>query len=254
MKTIIKYIILTASRDLLFYGLLIAIVAGIFISNFLGSTALEEQAQMAVSYSSASIRLILVVGMTIFCCFHIRRGFENKEIDLMLSRPISRGMFVLSYWIGFCIIALSFIAAAFCFILLFQNYSIFGAIIWVLSLILEVFLVISFAIFASFILKSAVSSVLLTFGFYFISRMLGFFLYILAKPTATDFLSLDFYANKILWFVSSILPRLDLFAKSQWLIYGVESYNDIKLFALQAAIYIPLLLFSAVYDFRNKQF
>ena len=43
MQPIIRYILLTASRDWLFLGLMILIVIAAGISMFLGSTALSEQ-------------------------------------------------------------------------------------------------------------------------------------------------------------------------------------------------------------------
>jgi len=51
-----------------------------------------------------------------------------------------------------------------------------------------------------------------------------------------------------------LIPRMDFFTKSDWLINGIKDYGDLKLFALQAAIYIPLLLWAAIADFRRKQF
>ena len=102
MQPIIRYILLTASRDWLFLGLMILIVIAAGISMFLGSTALSEQSLMQVAYISGSARLILIIGMILFICFHIRRSFDNREIEFNLSRPISRSKFVLAYFC-FCL-------------------------------------------------------------------------------------------------------------------------------------------------------
>lgn len=50
------------------------------------------------------------------------------------------------------------------------------------------------------------------------------------------------------------VPRLDFFAKTEWLVYGMENSHELRLLLLQAAIFIPLLLVAAIIDFRKKQF
>jgi ABC-type transport system involved in multi-copper enzyme maturation permease subunit len=256
MNTTIKYILLTAIRDWLFMVILIATAGAVFLSNFLGSTVMIEQSQMTASFTAASSRIVLVTGIIVFVCFHVRRAFENKEIDLMLSRPISRGAFIISYWLGFSIVAIliiSFVSLYLTFFVKGLNFS--GLSFWLSSMVFELFVVIAFAVFSSVILTSSVSAVLLCFGFYIMSRMIGFFNYILEKNLTPDFTSLDFYSQKIIWVSSFLLPRLDLFAKSDWLIYGVDFANYNHLLPIgQALIYVPLLLTMAVIDFKRKQF
>ena len=42
---------------------------------------------MQVAYLSGSTRLILVIGMILFICFHIRRSFENREDTRVIDEP-----------------------------------------------------------------------------------------------------------------------------------------------------------------------
>ena len=255
MNTTIRYVLLTALRDWLFIGLVGALVVATFISHFMGSTVLVEKDEISSSFTAGSTRIVLIVGMIVFVCFHVRRAFENKEIDLMLSRPISREQFVVSYWLGFSVVATIVVALISLFITLFYWHDYKGLSFFALTLELEVLLVIAFAVFASIVLKSSVSSVLLCFGFYIISRMIGFFSYVLEKNPSTDFLSFDFYSQKVIWVTSFLLPRLDLFCQSKWLIYGVN-FNEYNWYmpVAQTAIYVPLLLTMAAIDFKRKQF
>ncbi len=255
MNTTIRYVLLTALRDWLFIGIIGALVVTGFISYFMGSTVLVEKQEITSSFTAGSSRVVLIIGMIVFVCFHVRRAFENKEIDLMLSRPISREQFVVSYWLGFSVVATIIVAALSLFIMSFYGFNYNGLSYWALTMELEILIVIAFAVFSSIILRSSVSAVLLCFGFYAISRMIGFFSYVLEKKPSSDMLSFDFYAQKIIWLTSFLLPRLDLFCQSKWLIYGVE-IKGILLFTpvFQAAIYIPLLLTLAAIDFKRKQF
>jgi ABC-type transport system involved in multi-copper enzyme maturation permease subunit len=255
MKTTIKYVILTAVRDWLFIAIIAALGMDFFLSKFLASTALIEKNQMFISFLAGTSRVLLIAGITIFICFHVRRAFENKEIDLMLSRPISRSMFVVSYWLGFCIVSLLILFFLSLTFLIFLDTNMAGLASWVISMAFELMIISAFAVFASVILKSSVTSVLLTAGFYIISRMIGFFGYVLQKHYSGDIFSFDFISQKIVWLISFLLPRLDLFAQTDWLIYGpANGVGSWYLPIIQSVIYIPILLFMAAADFKRKQF
>ena len=88
MLTNIRYITLTAFRDLLFFGLLAAIVLAGVLSATLGSTAMVETEAMTVTYSAASARIILMIGLIVFISFHVRHAFDQKEIDKLIPVKI----------------------------------------------------------------------------------------------------------------------------------------------------------------------
>ena len=84
---------------------------------------------------------------------------------------------------------------------------------------------------SALIMRSAVGSVLSSFSFYLISRLMGFFILAMDNPTS---LMRDgkfsFIWEGILKLVSTVVPRFDLFAKSEWLIYGVQAQKDLWIF------------------------
>lgn len=255
MGTTVRYIFLTAIRDWLFAGLFAAMFVAFGISLFMGGTALVEESQMSISFIGGSTRVILLVGLITFVCFHVRRAFENREVEVILSRPISRTTFVVAYWLGFAVVALLLIAPLLLgMALLLHGIALDGLIYWGASLILEAFIVVAFALFCALILRSAVSAVLLCFSFYFISRMMGFFLYVIDTPHMFKNLDFGWITGQGLRFVSAVLPRLDLYGQSKWLIYGVAGDTTWQLFVIQTCIYVPLLLAAALFDFKRKQF
>lgn len=260
MNTTIRYIFLTAVRDWLFIGLSAAILLAIGLSFFLGGTALVEQQEMTIVYASGASRVILIVGLIVFVCFHVRRAFDNREVEVILTRPISRSVFVFSYWAGFAMLAVLITIPLVLLMAFVLNVSIKGLLFWGLSVLLEAFLVVAFALACSLILQSAVSSVLVSFTFYFISRMMGFFAAIIDKPAVMRDISWSWVMENVLTVSSVALPRLDLFGKSKWLIYGTASDANIFLmdivpvFLVQSVIFVPLLLFMGIYDFRRRQF
>jgi hypothetical protein len=255
MKTLFKFILLSGMRDKLYLGLLIIILGAFGLSNLVGFSAISEEAQMQLVYFSSLSRLIIVCGMVLFICFYINKSFENKEIDFILAKPISRNSFVLSYWISFILISLLLMIPVVLVIVIFNKANFIGLLWWIVSIILELMLVSTFAITSSLILKSAVVSVLATASFYFIARMMGYFVYSISIPKGVvEVSSFGGLSDALLKFLSAIFPRLDLFGKTEWLVYGITNRQDIYIVLFQSLIYIPLMLFIAFYDFGKKQF
>lgn len=253
--SIFKYIFITAKRDWLYIGLMVMLLGAFGISSLLGYSALSEESQMQTVYFAAVSRIITVCGMILFICFHIKRSLEQKEIQFILSKPISRNKFILSYWLSFNIVSLFLLVPIVAIMLLFNAFNTIGLMYWILSLVLELLLVSTFAIVSSLILQSAVSSVLATSSFYLLARMMGFFVYTIDIPkSAAHLVSFSGFIEGVLKFVSIIFPRLDLFTKSDWLLYGVQNSGDITIILTQACIYIPFMLLIAFFDFKRKQF
>lgn len=252
MLTNIRYIMITALRDWLFTGLLLGILVATAISATLGSTAFIEEREMTLSFASSSSRLILMAGLIVFICFHIRNAFDTKEIDVILSRPISRSNLVVSYWLGFSFVGLLLTIPVVAIIAFIGAVDFTGFIGWSLSLVLEMCIVVALALFSAFTMRSAVTAVLGCMGFYILSRMMAFFVFTSNSGMFNDvkFIGLKWALQAI----SILLPRLDFFAKSDWLVYGFLSQQDWQICIAQALIFVPLLLAATMIDFRRRQF
>jgi hypothetical protein len=255
-------------RDWLYLGIMVLVICSIFLSIFLGSTALSEQGKMSIAYIGGSVRMITIIGLILFVCFHVRRSFENKEIELILTRPISRIQFVLLYYAGFAALALTLIIP----IVLIMYLAVFnfqyidfsheelqtasnGMMLWAISFFFESLIIIAFSFFAALILESAVFAVLSTFSFYFISRVIGFFLISISNPVSTmHSTALGYYSEKVIHGIGMLLPRLDMFSKSEWLVYGISDIHQYLLFLGSSLIYITFILTMALFDFVRKQF
>ncbi len=250
----IRYVLLTAMRDRLFLGLLVGIGIAAYISSVLGSTAMLETAQMTLTFTAASARVIIMVGIIVFIGFHMRNAFDAREIDVLLSRPISRTSLVLSYWLGFAVVATLLVLPTIALVALLGILNTTGMILWALSLLLESWLVVSIALFAALTMRSGVGTVLSSLAIYTLSRMMGFFVSTTKSGILFNTEDVNMGARGIMEAISTIVPRLDFFAKSSWLIYGAKSYEDLTLFLFQAAAFIPLLVLASILDFKRKQF
>ncbi len=257
MKPILKYILLSGTRDRLYLGLFISLIVTFSLSIFLGSTALVEEQQMTTAYIGGLSRAVLIVGTILFVCLNINRAFENKEVEFILSKAISREQFILSYLAGFFIAAFLIIIPLVSAILLVTKANKFGLLIWSLSLLSELMIMISFALLASLILKNSFSSIMASIGFYIISRLMGMFVMAINLPAKVNSETFEFSARSfglMLKLLSVIFPRLDLFGQSEWLNYGITDFGNLKIILFQSLIYIPLMIFMAFHDFKKKQF
>jgi len=254
MRSILKYILLSAIRDRLYIGLFITLAASFSLAIFLGSSALVERQEMTASFIAGSSRVVLAIGMILFVCLNINRAFENKEVEFIISKSISREKFIFGYLAGFILATLFIFIPLNIAIFLLAKANIFGLFIWSLSLFLELIILISFSLLSSLILKNSFSAIMASFGFYIISRMMGVFVLAISIPDSIDALNKNNILQVVLKFMSAIFPRLDLFAQSKWLNYGFDNMLVLQIILTQSAIYIALMLFMAFHDFKKKQF
>ena len=253
MWPILKYILRTGLRDKLYLSIFAFLVCSFSLAIFLGSTSLTEATQTTAAFIAGSSRIIICVGIILFCCLSINRAFENKEVEFILSKAISREQFILAYFFGFALSALLIILPLVLVIYTLVPVNKIGLLAWSLSLFAELLIIVSFATLAALILKNSLSAILSTMAFYLISRLMGIF--VLAINLPQDFAQVQQrFLPSLLKIISLFFPRLDLFAPSQWLVYGVDDYSQIKIIVLQSAIYIPLLIFMSLRDFKLKQF
>ena len=255
MKSITHYIILTARRDLLFIGVIVLMILTLGGSIFFGNVMLVEQQQASTILAASNMRIICAFGTILFVCFHARRCFENKEVELILSKSVTRLRFVFAYFTGFVVLStvLLLIASLLLYLgarLSFLQVSINGLLLWSATFAVELWIVIGFSLFISVMLNSAVSSALLSISFYCLSRVYGFFL----LGSATEEGSIKSVQEYFVKGVSIFIPRLDMYTNSGWLIYDAKFCMDEVILLLGGGIYILFILALTAFDFVRKQF
>jgi len=250
MFTNVKYVIITALRDWLFSILIAAVLLVTLIANFLGNTALIENHEMGLAFASSVVRIIIITGIILFSCFHIRNAFDTKEIDVFLSRPITRKNLIISYWLALSVVAFLLVVPSVLLVALNTVLTWKGFFIWSGAFLFECVLVVAFSVFFAFTFNSTVTAVLASGCFYILTRMIGFF-----TALAED----DTGIHATLWqkttmIFSLAVPRLDLYARSDLLIYGTANNEFIPLVSTQIAIFIPLIILLSTLHFSRRQF
>jgi hypothetical protein len=125
------------------------------------------------------------------------------------------------------------------------------AMLWTASLLGELWIVAAFALFCTLALQYALPSLCATFGFYVLAR--GMASLQLANHGAAQDAGQRAMAAGI-DALAFVLPRLDAFARSEWLLYGTGTAADLGFVAAQSAIYVALLAGAALFDLTRKEF
>lgn len=270
-RPLIGFILTAALRDKLVMTLMLMILLGAGVSVFLGASGMTEQESFSVVFGAGGLRFLGVLGIVLFVCFYMRRAFDTKEVEFLLSRPISRMAFLLSHALAFKIIALAVTAAVGIAVFFMGTPNVEGLIVWVLSLGIENIIMATAALFFSMVLSSASGAALATLGFYVLCRLIGMLLGIAAQPPDNIVFAL---LNNLMDLISVIVPRLDIMGQTSWLVYGVEGAGGVALgdkasayavalvdilgvsgFILaQGAVFIALLLSAAAFDFARREF
>ena len=250
MKGIILQILYASRRDALFLGTSIFVLMCTAFGCFLGMNASVEASQAKIVYTAGMSRIAVIVGFIIFTVFYIKRMFENHEIEFILSHSISRTKVILALFCGFSVIILMLLIPVFVILLLLKT-NITSLLIWILSLFCEELIILTFTVCCSLIVKSQVYSLLYGILFYCLGRAIGTFVSYISISTHFSFYDIICSLLKI---ISIVIPRLDLFGKTSWLVYNDASIIDISLFLLQTIIFCGIFLCISIIDFRKKEF
>lgn len=248
MLATVRLVVLTALRNRLFIGLFAALLVAGAMSLFIGSTALIEKVSAIVVFAAGAGRFVLVLGLVVFVAFHIQNMIETREVEGILARALPRATFVLGYWLGFALVTAVFVGA-FGFALWIVSPSPAGVPVWTLSFLLECLIVVAIAIFSGLMLERATSCVIFSLGFYALARLMGLFLSI--RDFMPDLMRSRSF-NLLVDSLALVVPRLDLFAQTQWLVYGPAGHLIAP--AIQGLVFLALVLSAAVFDLTRRQF
>lgn len=255
MLATFRYILITAVRDRFVVAIGFALLATVLSAALLGSSAVAEGQALALAFAGEGIRLTLVLGLITFISFHMRRLHETREIEAILARPIARSTLVLACFAAYSAIALALALLATPLLVLVLGAGGAGLAEWQISLMLECLLVVGLGLFAATSLESAAASVLAALGIYVLGRSAAVFRAI--ADVGTGAVDMDFFNSAAHWVTAAIamvMPRLDLFGQSRWLVYGPGGGWGLPELAIQSLIYAPLLLAATIRDLDAKRF
>lgn len=240
VATIAWYTLLEARRNR--FGLLLAVLAlaALGLAAFAGRLALTETGQIQVALAAALTRTGAVLLVCAYAITGMQREAADKGQQLLLAMPISRTTYLLGKLAGFFLLAL--IPA-----LVFGAFALFAAstpaaLVWAVSLLCESWIMLAFGVLCALGLRQPVPALAACCGFYVLARAIG------SLQAMADGGLTGMAANGI----AALVPHLDHFTQSAWLVYGDAGPAQLSAVLIQTALYVPLLAAAALFDLYRK--
>jgi hypothetical protein len=254
--TLINYVLKAAGRDKLFLSMFIGVILAVALSFFMSSAAVTEKAQFSLVYMAGSLRLLAIAGLSLFIVFFIRRSHEARDVEYLLTRPMSRVNFILSHGAAFSLLAfivtglLTLCVTGFAFR---YNQISMGMFLWLAGVGGELLITANVAFFFAMVLSSPVSASMATLGFYVLARLMGQLLAIVSE-SFTMFPGSELLVH-ILQAVSMVIPRFDLMTQTSWLLYDVTNVlKDYIFIVIQSLFFLGMIWVATMIDFVKRQF
>lgn len=239
--TIAAYTLHEARRSRLPWVLATAGLAALGAALFGSAIALNENLATRLALAGPILRMAAVFILASFIVTSIRREADDRVRGVLLSLPIPRSGYLLARLAGFC--ALGAITALLCGLVLLAFADPGQSMLWAFTLGCELAIVSAFALFAATGLNSVPAALSATLGFYLLSRIAS------TMQALADGHPGDLAATAL----AALLPNLDAFARTEWLVYGSGNASAAAHALLQAAIYVALLAAAATLDLQRKE-
>lgn len=227
-------------------GLLVA------VSAFFRSLAVIEGARLQLSFLAPAIRISAIVLVCLHTIGSLLREQQDKGTELLLSLDLARAEYLLGKLAGYMLVA-----AGVCVVLWLPlpfHASVVPSLCWLLSLILEAWIVVAAAVFCAITFNQMLLGVAFVLAFYVLSRAMPAIVLI---ATASPFVE-PTWTHAIL--AASVraaalgLPPLDRFTSTQWLIGQGPPLTVLVSLAASAFVYAALLSTAALVDLYRRNF
>jgi hypothetical protein len=248
--TIARFTLLEAWRTRLPW--LFVIVLGLILgaAYFIQQLAIIESARLQITFSAAATRFAAVFVLCLHILTSMVREFNDKGLELTLSFDLPRSHYILGRLSGFALIALLVALIAIVPQLLLAPLA--AALQWGLSLALELAIMTALSLFCIVTFTQLMPAASFVFGFYLLARALTAIRLMSDTPIAGG----HTWSHQVIsWLVDAlalVLPALDRFTQSDWLVDSTASWLTLGANAVQAMLYIVLLGAAAMFDFYRR--
>ena len=250
IKAIGFFTLLEAVRHHLIWLIVGSVLTGILVGQFVDSLAITESVQIQNAIIGAMFRFIAVIIVTLFVVSSVAHDFSDKTIELLLATAITRTQYFIGKAIGLSGVA---VAVALAFGVTMSIYSYPDQVMfWTISLLLELLIVMAFSFLCAISLLQipiALFSVLL---FYLMSRTIGAIVLMANSPFQDEISFADQTIFLLIDGIRYLLPNLDHFTKTEWLVYGSGDWSQVGQLAIQSLVYMLLLFSASLFDLHRK--
>lgn len=244
---IARYTLVEALRNRLLWLFGAAALGVLGLSSFLHALALTESAQLETAVLAALLRLVCIFLIATFVITSMVRESADKGAELLLALPVPRAAYLLGKLAGFG--ALAVLPAVLSGLLASWFAPPAQAALWTASLLCELWIVAAFSLLCSLTLQQTLPALAAAGAFYLLARAIATFQLLGQGAAATP---LQRVLDHGIDAIALLLPHLDAFTRSDWLVYHSGGPAELAAIALQSAIYVGLLAAAALFDLYRK--
>jgi len=213
---------------------------------FARALALAEAGEVTLAFAAPLARLSAVAIVVLSTVASVVRERSERSLHLALAAPVSRTAWILGKAGGFAalaagtglLLAVPVIVAA----------PGLPAVAWTASLVLELVLVACVSLAIASVLGQVAPAAAACLAFYALARVMN--VVMLLGSHASDYSDLGLFAP-VVRSVGAVIPRLDLFTRTDWLLWAPPDASAAATVGVQALVYIGLALAAAVIDLRR---
>lgn len=248
--TLARFSVIDMMRSRWLWLCLAGVVGVSAVALFAGALAITERHEVMLSAVAALARLACIAIVMLLSASLLVREIQERTWLLGLAAPMSRSVWILGKWLGLGAVAcVSAVLFAIPLMILQPGASTLG---WAASLMLEALLVSSLVMAAALAFKQLPATLFASGVFYLAARVIGL-VQMLNERAPLENQAAQGLTNGWLEVLGMLLPRLDLFTSTQWLLEP-QSWqpNSLGLVAGQAALYCAIVLVVGCIDLTRK--
>ncbi|NBV18763.1 ABC transporter permease subunit [Janthinobacterium sp.] len=247
--TIARYTLLEALRSRLPWLFVLAACGAAALAGFLQQLALTESGAVQAALLAATLRLTSVFLLLAFVITSMAREGADKGLELLLALPMPRAAYLLGKLLGYG--ALAAVPAVLFGLLMALFAPPAQSALWGASLLGELWIVAAFSLLCAASLQQPLPALAAAGGFYVLARMVGS-LQLLAHGSQAGHAWPQRAMAGAIDVLALLLPRLDDFTRTEWLLYATGDWHALGRVAAQTCIYVALLAAGALCDFYRR--
>lgn len=241
-----------AIRNRVLYSILAFAVLMVAVSAVFGSASIGDQIRYMKDFSLMSISLFGVIIAVVLGVSLLHQELSKRTILNTLSKPVARWQFVVGKFVGLLftltVVTFGMTIGLGLFLALLEGRFDFSILVAAFASLLEIMVVIAFAMFFSSLVVTPTLAGMFTLGCFIAGRSTQYLDYFLTGDTAP---SLRALARAL----DAILPRLDHFLIADRLVYGETVAPGTILYLIgYACSYSGVLLLLAAGLFSRREF
>jgi len=241
---------LEARRTRLLWAALVISALAVAFSLFARSLALTESARLQVSFLAPGARLCAVFLTCLHVLASMLRESQDRVSDLLLSLDLPRGEYLVGKLAGYLAVSTAFAIALGAPVLLVAPGP--GAAVWLVSLILECWLIAAAALFCAVTWNHMLLGTTFVMALYVLCRTMTAIVLI---ATASPFRGEDLWHAALadtLRGLSWLLPDLAAATRTAWLLDATAVPPAAAAVLAQMAVGVALFLGAAMVDLYRR--